>query len=64
MTGVEVLQKIRENEHFRHLPVVAVTAYVTEESIQKFREDGFAEVLNKPINKDQIIGVINKYVGA
>lgn len=63
MTGVEVLEKIRENEHFIHLPVVAVTAYVTEEAIQKFKEDGFADVVNKPIDKERILSVVSKYVG-
>jgi CheY-like chemotaxis protein len=62
MNGAEVLRKVRENEHFNHLPFIAVTAYVTEEAIQKFKEDGFADVVSKPIDRERILNTINKYI--
>ncbi len=64
MNGAEVLRKVRENEHFNYLPFIAVTAYVTEEAIQKFKEDGFADVVSKPIDRERILNTINKYITA
>jgi CheY-like chemotaxis protein len=62
-TGVHVLEQLRGNPQWQHLPVVAITAYVAGDAQKRFLEQGFTEILSKPINREQLLQVIAKYVG-
>jgi CheY-like chemotaxis protein len=60
-TGVHVVQQLRANPTWRQLPVVAITAYVAEDARKRFIDQGFTEILSKPINREQLLQVIAKY---
>ena len=62
MNGVDVLHKIRESEKNKYLPVIAVTAYTMAGDIERFMEDGFIDFVPKPINKEEILKIIDKYL--
>ena len=51
--GYEALRKLRASEALRDIPVVAVTAYASEEQMQRSRAAGFDGFLGKPLDPDR-----------
>ncbi|NIM92418.1 MAG: response regulator [Anaerolineales bacterium] len=51
--GYQALEKLRANESLSVIPVVAVTAYASEDQVKRAREAGFDGFLGKPINPDR-----------
>ena len=61
MSGVEVLRKLRENGV--NTPVIALTADAIEGQEEKYMSEGFDGYISKPINKEKLSYVLNKYLG-
>lgn len=61
MSGVEVLRKLRENGV--NTPVIALTADAIEGQEEKYMIEGFDGYISKPINKEKLSYVLNKYLG-
>ncbi len=51
--GYEALRKLRESERLKDIPVVAVTAYASEEQMERARSAGFDGFLGKPLDPDR-----------
>ena len=62
MSGVETLKKLKEIPGF-NIPTVALTANAITGMREKYLADGFDDYLAKPIEKDQLILVINQILG-
>ncbi len=62
MSGVETLQKIKSDMPDFDTPVVALTANALTGMKEKYLADGFNDYLSKPINKEELNRVINKYL--
>lgn len=62
MSGVETLKKLKEIPKF-NIPVVAMTANAISGMREKYLEDGFDDYLAKPIEKEQLIQVLNNILG-
>lgn len=50
--GFEMLKMLRDNDRFKDVPVVALTASVMNEEIAMLREAGFDGCLAKPLDVD------------
>jgi two-component system cell cycle response regulator DivK len=50
--GYEALRKLRSSD-FKDIPVVAVTAYVSEDQMRKARSAGFDGFIGKPLDPDR-----------
>lgn len=61
MSGVEVLKKLREKNI--NTPVIALTADAIEGQEEKYMSEGFDGYISKPINKEKLNYVLNKYLG-
>lgn len=61
MSGVEVLKKLREENI--NTPVIALTADAIEGQEEKYMSEGFDGYISKPINKEKLNYVLNKYLG-
>ena len=61
MSGDEVLRKLRENGV--NTPVIALTADAIEGQEEKYMSEGFDGYISKPINKEKLSYVLNKYLG-
>ena len=61
MSGVEVLKKLREEKV--NIPVIALTADAIEGQEEKYISEGFDGYISKPINKEKLSYVLNKYLG-
>ena len=62
MSGVETLKKLKENPNFK-IPTIALTANAISGMREKYLADGFDDYLAKPIEKNQLIQVMNQVLG-
>lgn len=62
MDGVVVMRKMRENKKTADLKIYAVTAYA--ENIEYLIEQGFNDVLTKPVIKDEIFDILKGTVSS
>jgi CheY-like chemotaxis protein len=65
--GYWATRKIREferQEHRRHVPIIAVTAFTNEEDPRKSLRAGLNGYLAKPVSKDVLFKVLQKHLGA
>ncbi|MCF8346664.1 MAG: response regulator, partial [Bacteroidales bacterium] len=60
MNGNTATLKIKER--FSDLPVIAQTAYSTESEKVEAMKHGYDDFMSKPIDKDRLFEIINKYV--
>jgi two-component system cell cycle response regulator DivK len=51
--GYEALRKLRASERFKQTPVVAVTAYASDEQMARAKLAGFDGFLGKPLDPDR-----------
>lgn len=57
MDGVKLMKIIRENKTYDRIKVFAVTAYYENRNF--FLEQGFDELLTKPVIKEEILDILN-----
>lgn len=58
LDGVGVMKKIRENKKHSQTKIFAMTAYY--ENRNYFLEQGFDELLTKPVIKEEILEILNQ----
>ncbi len=61
MSGVETLKRLKEIDNF-NTPVIALTANAISGMREKYIKDGFSDYLAKPIEKEQLIEVMNRAI--
>ena len=57
--GFDALRRLREDPTTEGIPVVAVTASVFPEDIERYNAAGFAEVVEKPITRERLFAVVD-----
>ncbi len=62
LDGYQATRRIREQPQWTDLPVIALTAGVTEDEQEKCRAVGMNDVVAKPINPEKLIGTIKKWL--
>ncbi|MRR15634.1 MAG: response regulator [Deltaproteobacteria bacterium] len=62
MDGYEATKRIRSNPRWSNLPVVALTGHDMSEYRLKGNRCGMNDHINKPVNPQEILAVITKYV--
>ncbi len=62
MRGSEVLSKLKENPSF-NTPVIMLTANAINGMEEQYLSKGFNGYLAKPIEKDKLYSILNKYLG-
>jgi len=58
MDGVETFHKLQETEGF-HIPVVALTADVSNDAEQRYLKEGFKDYIPKPIPLEKLKSVLD-----
>ncbi|OJU29167.1 MAG: hypothetical protein BGN92_13960 [Sphingobacteriales bacterium 41-5] len=61
MDGYTAVNKIRQ-ELKNHITVIAMTAYVSEDEIQKCLNSGFNDYLAKPIDESTLLKILSTYL--
>jgi CheY-like chemotaxis protein len=60
MTGVEILARIKSNEHVKHIPVVVLTTTDDAAEIQRCYDLGCNVYITKPVNYDNFANAIRQ----
>ncbi len=56
--GVEVTRRLRQMPAFKHIPIIAVTAYAMKGDKEKVIEAGCDAYLSKPVNTRELPGLV------
>ena len=62
MDGYEATQKIREQEHFKDLPVIALTAKAMADDRDKCIQAGASDYLTKPVDIEKLVGMLKVWL--
>ena len=62
MDGYETMQVIRQNNSFRRLPIIALTAKAMKGDREKCLEAGASEYLAKPVNTEQLLSALRVWL--
>lgn len=61
MSGLEVLQALKADEHSRHIPVVMLTGRTDDETWMAANQAGANAYLTKPVNRDELLSTLRKW---
>ena len=62
LTGFQVLEKIKSSGEYSQIPVVILTSSLNEEDINKSYKLGCTSYINKPINYEHFLEVVNLFL--
>ncbi|GGG06764.1 response regulator [Paenibacillus abyssi] len=62
MDGIELTQRIRAQEIYADLPIIALTANVIQKDHDHYLEIGMNDVITKPIHEERLVAVLRKWV--
>lgn len=62
MDGYEIIRRLKASPSTLNIPVVAVSASVFDADKSAFRNAGFHDFLYKPLQYNELIGVLNNYL--
>ncbi len=62
MDGLSAMKKIKENENFKDIPIIAITAKTMPEDKQKCLDYGADDYLAKPLEHNSLIYMIKAWI--
>ena len=62
LDGYETTKRLRQFPEFSAIPIIALTASVDSESIQKCLDAGCTAHLAKPVQSDELLNAVKKYL--
>jgi CheY-like chemotaxis protein len=62
MDGYETMRRIRGNQKFRSLPILALTAKAMKGDREKCLEAGASDYIAKPVNTDQLLSLLRVWL--
>jgi CheY-like chemotaxis protein len=62
MDGWEATRKIKANDELRHIPIIAVTSHAMTGDEVEARKAGCDDYLPKPIDEDELLKKIRKFL--
>ncbi|NQV38436.1 MAG: response regulator [Candidatus Marinimicrobia bacterium] len=62
MSGLELMEKVREIDIYKNIPIIAVTAYYGGGMHKKLIDKGFTDYLAKPYDMVQLDALLEKYI--
>ncbi|WP_417565979.1 PAS domain-containing protein [Marinobacter sp.] len=63
MDGYSLLGKLKSFKHLSEKPMLALTANAMSDDMQRGRNSGFDDYLTKPINIDELMNTLKKFLG-
>lgn len=62
MDGIEATRTIRENPEWQHIPIIGLTENSLETEINMSLSEGTNEHINKPIEEEPLLHIVNKWL--
>jgi len=62
LDGWEATRRIKSSPRLRHIPIIALTAYVSREDREKARAVGCVDYLTKPVERDVLLKSIRRHL--
>jgi two-component system cell cycle response regulator DivK len=62
VSGLEVTKWLKEDDHLRAIPVIAVTAFAMKGDEEKIREGGCEDYIAKPISVTRFLETIQRHL--
>jgi len=62
MDGYQTMEKIRKNDDFRRLPIIALTAKAMKGDREKCLDAGASDYLAKPVNTEQLLSALRSWL--
>lgn len=62
ISGLEVIQWLKDDDDLKDIPVIAVTAFAMKGDEEKIREGGCEDYISKPIDVMGFIEKVQKYI--
>ena len=62
MDGYETTRAVRENERFRSLPIIALTAKAMKGDREKVIAAGASDYITKPVDTDQLLSLMRVWL--
>lgn len=63
VSGLEVTKWLKEDDHLREIPVVAVTAFAMKGDEERIREGGCEAYISKPISVAAFLDTVKQFIG-
>lgn len=63
LDGWETTKRLKASPRLKHIPVIALTAYVSREDRARAAEVGCVDYLTKPVERDVLLKSIQKHLG-
>lgn len=63
MDGLTCCRKLRQLEHYKHAPIIAMTAHSSSEDMSKSKSAGVDVHLSKPIEKERLLTTLSALFG-
>ena len=63
VSGLQVIQWIKDDEALSHTPIVAITAFAMKGDEEKIRQSGCEAYLSKPISVVKFLETVRAYLG-
>jgi CheY-like chemotaxis protein len=64
ISGIEILNELRKQPHYKNIPIIAFTAFAMKGDKKYFLSAGFDDYLSKPFTKKDLYKVVEKYAGS
>jgi len=62
ISGLDVTRLLKANPSFRHIPVIAVTAFAMKGDEEKIRAGGCEAYLSKPISVNEFVTTVKQFL--
>lgn len=62
INGIDIVQKLKQNESTKHIPVIAISAHAMAQDIETATKKGFNAYLVKPLELDKLFEELQKYL--
>ncbi|GFZ83458.1 response regulator [Rickettsiales bacterium] len=64
ISGLDLIKQAKSDEHMKHIPIIAVTAFAMPEDRKKILNSGCNSYIAKPISIDTFIREVRRYLTA
>ena len=62
VSGLEVMQWIKDDQSLKHIPIIAITAFAMKGDEEKIRQGGCEAYLSKPISVVKFLETVRHYL--